>query len=781
MYNNIPDELKGRQQWLCWRTETTTTGKPTKIPYDPRTGQKASVDNPSSWCDFHTAENAARSVSGYNGIGFVLTENDPYTIIDLDNKEYSPIDADEHARQIQILTAFRETYIERSQSKRGFHIVCKARIPKGVHRGSVEMYSNLRYMAFTGDILPQNIRPIIDCQQLVDSLYEKMTLGVVNPSTGLDESGEEILTDAEVCEMGLNAVNGDKFLALGNGQWRELKFPSQSEADLSFISMLCFYSRNNDQVRRMFRLSKLGQRDKAIRDDVYINRAISRCRANGSKSTEQELAFAKEMAEELKRDHEAKLAEAAKPKAPPIPAPPKEGIINAPYEKVLLPQFPGGLIGEIAEYFMQTAHRPVAELALAAALCFVAGVVGRCFNISNSGLSLYLLYIAPTGTGKEGAARGISNLIAAVKPQIPNIDDFIGPGSFASGQGMLKYLEEQPCFVSTMGEFGLWLSELNHHHVSASVKMIKRIMLDIFGKSGWNDRINPTVYSDTQKKIKTIYAPSMTIFGETTPESFYDKIDQSDIADGFLPRFHIVEYKGARVAQNDSAGCPPSAQLVSAVGDLAAQALAMKSNNANSTIDQTPSANAVLRDFNKECDYNINTATNDAERQLWNRAHLKAIKLAGLVAVGINSRSPCVDEFAAQWAIAYTRRGVELIQLRFFEGDVGQGENKQRVEIIRLIAEWFSLDKKGMRGYKIDTDELQKNGIIPFSYISARADRLAIFTKDRLGQSRSLQNQLNILVESEILSSIDANTAATQFNRKQRLYRLGALWKKSIK
>lgn len=779
MYNNIPDELKSRHQWLCWRKEQTETGKPTKIPYDPRTGRKALVDIPSSWCDFYTATNAAASNVGYDGIGFVLSDSDPYLIIDLDNKEYAPNDETEQQRHFQILKAFSETYIERSHSKRGFHIVCRAKIPKGVHRGSVEMYSNLRYMAFTGDIILTNIRPIIDCQPLVDQLYAGMIADGVRQTIELEETNEQAMSDTQLVEMAERAKDGDKFIALCNGNWQALGYPSQSEADLALTSMLCFYSRNNEQVRRLFRISMLGKRDKAIRDDVYINRNIMRCRANTVTVTDADMERAKEMGEALRQEYLEKKAEADKPKAPPPPEPPRELPKHAEHEKVLLPQFPPGLIGEIADYFMGTAHRPVADLALAAALAFVAGVVGRCFNISASGLSLYILYIAPTGTGKEGAARGISSLVSAVKPQVPMIDDFIGPGAFASGQGMLRTFEDQPSFVSVMGEFGLVLGELNDKRASAATKMIKRIMLDAFGKSGWNDRINPTMYSDVAKKIKTIYAPAMTIFGETTPENFYDKIDQSDIADGFLPRFHIVEYTGRRPEINVNAGCAPTSSLVGRVADLVAQSLAMKANNTNAQIGITNDAAIVLHNFNIECDYNINHATNDAERQLWNRAHLKAIKLAGLLAVGVNSHNPCVDDFAAQWAIAYTRAGVHVIEKRFFEGDVGHGENKQRAEVMRLISEWLTGDGKLAKGYRL-TDDLIKSGFIPYTYLVERSARLACFYNDRFGTARSLQNQLNTLVESEVLISLDANTALMRFNRRQKLYSVGPMWRKGI-
>ena len=57
--------------------------KPTKVPYSPCTGEKASPTAPATWGTY------ARALSLYdqmrmNGIGYVFSPADPYTGIDLD-------------------------------------------------------------------------------------------------------------------------------------------------------------------------------------------------------------------------------------------------------------------------------------------------------------------------------------------------------------------------------------------------------------------------------------------------------------------------------------------------------------------------------------------------------------------------------------------------------------------------------------------------------------------------------------------------------------------------
>ncbi|WBF76964.1 hypothetical protein PSV3_00262 [Septimatrevirus PSV33] len=80
---------------------------------------------------------------------------------------------------------------------------------------------------------------------------------------------------------------------------------------------------------------------------------------------------------------------------------------------------PPGLVGEIAQYIYAQAPRPVPEIALAGALGLVAGIVGRAYNISGTGLNQYVLLLAPTGTGKEAIASGIDKLMAQVIRTVP--------------------------------------------------------------------------------------------------------------------------------------------------------------------------------------------------------------------------------------------------------------------------------------------------------------------------------------------------------------------------
>jgi primase-polymerase (primpol)-like protein len=60
-------------------------GSKTKIPYNPKTGNKAQSNNPSTWTDFDFANE--KSIN-YDGIGFMFA--DGICGIDIDNKTGNP-------------------------------------------------------------------------------------------------------------------------------------------------------------------------------------------------------------------------------------------------------------------------------------------------------------------------------------------------------------------------------------------------------------------------------------------------------------------------------------------------------------------------------------------------------------------------------------------------------------------------------------------------------------------------------------------------------------------
>lgn len=771
MFENIPMELRQLQQWVCWRLEEVN-GRMTKVPYSPDGLHKVSIHNPDTWGTFDQAVRGAASLT-MSGIGMVLTESDPYTGIDIDDKQENPASDAERAAHYKILEAF-QSYTERSVGNRwydaqgnergGYHIIIRGKIKGGRDRGHVGVYSSSRYLTFSGDVV--RAAPIAEYQEYLELLIREMPEGGHHIDL---ENVSSHLTDRELYEMAVNAANGDKYELLCRGDWQAMGYPSQSEADFALMSIIAYYTRDNDQCRRLFRYSGLGRRDKAMKDNRHLDIMLKKIRAKEPAQVDFDA---------LARDVQSMIA--AQPPQVAAAEPVPEAVAAPPRAVVPMPKdgdytLPPGLVGEIASYIYSSAVRPSQEVALLYAIGFLAGLVGRSYNISSTGLNMYLLLVAKTGVGKDDGPKGIERIMAAVRPSTPVADDFIGPGAFASGQALIRVLDARPCFVSLLGEFGLTLQQLNDPRAPAAVVMLRRVLLDLYMKSGWQNVLRSTAYSDSEKNTKTIHAPSVTFVGDTTPETFYDGLSNTDISDGLIPRLHILEAATTRPKRNRSAGHLPSAALVNKVGDVVAMAVTMANNNANAAIQCEPDALALLDAFDEECDNHMRAAFTSGETQLWNRAHLKALRLAGLLAVGCNPHAPTVTVELATWAITFTRRGTMSVLDRFERGDVGNGDAKQMSDIRKVVGDYFGYDAATLRKYKIKP-EYQKGGVFPYSYLVMRATQLASFYKDRRGVAGSLRSVLDVLVQSEVLVQVPPLQAQQKFGAKGAMYYRGGQW-----
>jgi hypothetical protein len=774
MFDNIPQELREYPQWVCWRFEDAGRAKPTKVPYCPRTGKLAAVDDPSTWA---TYDEAVKASTFYNGIGFVFTQHDPYTFIDLDDTRNlgdgtpNPDYQKDTERQTKIFQEFN-SYSELSPSGHGLHIIIKGHVPHGCRRSNIEVYSSLRYATMTGNIYHHS--PIAERQQLLTLLFSQMSKGAQTFVYSGD--AEEKFTDDEVVNRALKAANGDKFKTLLDGRWNEI-YPSQSEADFAFVDMIAFYTQNRNQIARIFRKSPLGQREKAQRND-YVTYMVN-------KSFDRMLppvdidGFANAISAVLAA---AKEKEAAQANPSPSDRTNQLKLFN-PSRAIAAPSepthdnvgtVPPGLLGDIAQFIYACSPRPVPEIALAGAIGFMAGICGRAFNVSGTGLNQYVLLLAATGTGKEAMALGMDKLIQAIRTSVPSAAQFIGPAEMASGQALLKYIAtKSPCFVSVVGEFGLRMRSMSAQHANNSEIMLRRVLLDMYNKSGAGQTLRPSIYSDKDKNTDTVQSPALTILGESTPEKFYEILDEGMISEGFLPRFMTIEYTGPRVPLNTAHSLAmPSFQLIDQLSTLVSYAHTLMHGAKTVDVAAEPDANAYLNDYERYTTNQINGTNREVLRQLWSRAHMKLLKLAALVAVGVNPSTPVITLAHVEWAANLINRDIHNLLARFESGLIGNdsGELKQSAEVIRIVREYVTKPWPEIAKYSSGDMNMHRDRIIPYAYVSRRLIAVAAFRLDRSGATAAIKRAITALTESDTLREVPKTDMSLKYHTTQRAF-----------
>jgi hypothetical protein len=419
------------------------------------------------------------------------------------------------------------------------------------------------------------------------------------------------------------------------------------------------------------------------------------------------------------------------------------------------------------------APRPVPEIALVAAIGLMCGIVGRSYNVSGTGLNQYVLLLAPTGTGKEAIASGIEKLMKAVERTVPASSDFIGPAEIASSPALTKYLSRTPCFVSVLGEFGLTLQEMSMPRAPGYLVSLKRLMLDLYNKSGEGSQLRPRIYSDREKNTDTVSSPAFSLVGESTPLRFYQALSEDMIEEGLLPRILTIEYTGPRPPLNEERINDPSFHLVDQLGALCTHSLMLNSQNKTINVRFDERAIAVFKAFNDYCDKKINSSQSELTRQLWNRAHIKAMKLAALVAIGINTYKPVIDEMAANWAIDIETAGVRNILSRFESGQVGQqslSETAQQMKVRSVVRDWITRSWSELARYKIGTEAMSQSGVVPYSYMSKRLTNDAAFKDGRGGATQTIKRAIDELCKGGELMKFEPQDALKKFNTRAELY-----------
>lgn len=248
---NVPTELLVRNQWVGWKsTLKPGAAKPTKVPKNPHSGGNAESNNPETWGAVWDAASAAEA-RGFDGVGFMFSENDEFAGVDLDQSTKNGVVA---PWAMDIIAAL-DSYTEFSPSGTGVHIIVRGRVPKGLKRGNIEIYSDGRYFTVTGNRVPGTPEDIRDAQHELLSLYD--SLATKKKPTAPPPSPVAIsLDDGHLLELARQAENGAKFSRLFDGD--TTGHPSASEADLALCSMLAFWTgRDASAIDRLFRRSGL--------------------------------------------------------------------------------------------------------------------------------------------------------------------------------------------------------------------------------------------------------------------------------------------------------------------------------------------------------------------------------------------------------------------------------------------------------------------------------------------------------------------------------------------
>lgn len=346
------EQLKKKPIWVLWKSMKDRKGRMIKVPFCPtpvldraerkNVLRKASSIREGDWTDYQTALKAAQNFDIQirsreqddlvdmsdrrpDGVGIVAAGG--IVLIDLDDHNGNGLS--ESAKDI-LRMFIGQTYVERSPSRKGFHIICAAdaaKLPPHAKKRSdieVEVYTSGRFFTYTGEAMPdangKTVDYAADCTDICIEFLKRYMAAPQNgedpartPLNALpDEQDSSLMTWIRARLAGIMAHDG-KFRRLYDGETAGYK--SGSEARLALCEKFAFYFENQEIPAPIENVIDAGYRSsKLFREDKY-DREIT-------KMIQKALAYARTSRKEHQTAEPAENAESFRD--PPGPGRPRK-------------------------------------------------------------------------------------------------------------------------------------------------------------------------------------------------------------------------------------------------------------------------------------------------------------------------------------------------------------------------------------------------------------------------------------------------------------------------
>lgn len=286
---NIPREIKELKQWcIAWLDDKEKARA--KAPRQLLNNFKMAKTNaPETWNYFSEYEKAVKEktifLNSYYA-GIVLTNNDPFVIIDLDDKDSTS--QSERESFSKIINDF-DSYTEISSGGKGYHIILKCNdLPKEKlkhnRKGAYEIYKDERFIILTGNIVNnQSEIKEVEFSQIEKFISEYISNNNNNAKLSYTNNNNTLKNNTKQSVNSTNKLADDdaikRILENTKGTNNGVLFtnepykyiPDESLADFTCFCEILKITNDYNQVVRIFQNFTIGKREKASRED-YLRR-----------------------------------------------------------------------------------------------------------------------------------------------------------------------------------------------------------------------------------------------------------------------------------------------------------------------------------------------------------------------------------------------------------------------------------------------------------------------------------------------------------------------------
>ena len=360
---------------------------------------------------------------------------------------------------------------------------------------------------------------------------------------------------------------------------------------------------------------------------------------------------------------------------------------------------PSGLVKEIKDYIVRTAIYPHPMLALGAALTVVGTVAGRRYSYDhNIRTNLYVLGLAPSGSGKGSVLAGVQTILGD-----SGFDGLMGGSVPASGSAVVSRIIESPVTTYVIDEFGMMLRAMADPAAAGHIKDITKVWTELYTASAGR-------YADkdrTDRKVnvpRLVHQPSLSVFGITNAVHVWQSITPDSMLDGSLARYIVLETDESypMPAFNRMAPKTPD-HIIAGLQKVAEHGIAVGGGNLHEAGGPcVPSIRPIIASDEVEAMWrSLMVAEVELKRKhdknglapIYGRMVEQAKKLALIHAIGRDTVFTQIDVVDAEWAIGTVKILTERLAanlLKHVAKNQQERGAKDLLKIIRNERKWMS-------------------------------------------------------------------------------------------
>lgn len=333
----------------------------------------------------------------------------------------------------------------------------------------------------------------------------------------------------------------------------------------------------------------------------------------------------------------------------------KKELQKNPFPEDLL--VPDGLVGEIAQYITSRAILPQPVFSLSAALCAVGTLAGRKIR-SETDIrpNLYCLNVGGSGSGKDVPRKIIKKLF-----EDSGCSELAQVDTLASDSAIETELQRQKSQIFLLDEIGRFLQTTSKG--SSYLYNVVSVLLRLYSSA--DETYYCKSYADKERK-QSIDQPSLSLLGSTVPDNLYQGLSYESATDGFLSRMLIFETDNdlpRKKKRKDIIFEPPKSLIDKIIKLHEKKTNVNPSGNIDNvqrarpqTVPMSENAYDILDDFDDYI-YNLRKDLKNENKidAMYNRVSELSVKIAMIVAVGIDADNPIMTENEIMYGISVAK------------------------------------------------------------------------------------------------------------------------------